>query len=66
MESLIIVIDLRTLDIVEFCVIYSRTFLVHLEFALARFCFVCCMYEKRDVTYLTDTGQRYHMLMSGQ
>ena len=56
MESLIIVIDLRTLDIVEFCVIYSRTFLEHLEFALARFCFVCCMYEKRDVTYLADTG----------
>ena len=65
MESLIIAIDLRTLDIVEFCVIYSRTFLEHLEFALARFCFVCCMYEKRDVTYLADTGQRYHMLMSG-
>ena len=57
MESLI-VIDLRALDIVEFCVIYSRPFLEHLEFALARFCFVCCMYEKRDVTYLADTELR--------
>ena len=54
---------MRTLDIVEFCVIYSRTFLEHLEIALARFCFVCCMYEKRDVTYLADTGQRYHLLL---
>ena len=71
MESLIIVIDFRTLDIVEFCTLYSKTLIVtleHLEFALANFCFVCCMYEKKDVMYLADTGQRYtlyHMLMRG-